>query len=365
MTYEVVVVGGGVVGAATLYHLALAGCSGAVLLERETIGSGSTSKAAGGFRAQFSDELNIRIALRSIDRLARFGDEPGFDIDFKQWGYLFLVSQDDEDTFRSSVDLQRDLGVPTEWLTPDEAAEMVPGLDVTGITAATFGPLDGYATPEAVAQGYAVAARRLGATVRQGVEVVRISSDRGRVTGVELRDGSSVSADTVICCTGVWAPDLVTPLGLDLPVRPERRDVFFTGTDPLVHRLPLTIDFATGFYFHREGTGLLLGGREHSLEDLAPHAMARLPMLEDLEVRHGWWGWYAMSPDHNAIVGRADEPDGLLYATGFSGHGFQQGPVVGEYLAALALDQPPPLDLAALSADRFAAGDLRPEKNVV
>jgi sarcosine oxidase subunit beta len=169
----------------------------------------------------------------------------------------------------------------------------------------------------------------------------------------------------VICVAGVWTTELTATAGLELPVTPEKRYVFLTDPDPLPHELPLTIDFETSFYFQRERDGLLFGGRVATLEDLAPAATHRLPILNELGIKPGWWGYYAMSPDHNAIVGRAREPEGLLYATGFSGHGFQQSPVVGEYLSDLAVGREPVLDLSPLSVDRFATGEVKPEANVV
>jgi sarcosine oxidase subunit beta len=363
---EVVVVGGGVMGASALYHLARAGCSGCVLIERETLGSGSTSKAAGGIRAQFSDELNIRIALECIRRYERFAEEPGGEIDFKQWGYLFLLTAEAEvEAFRASVALQQSLGVPSRMIESEEAAEIVPALRVDDVLAATFCPLDGYATPEAAVQAYASAAVGQGAAIVQGCSVTRIVVEGGRVIGVETDEGL-VATERVVLTAGVWSRELGLTAGLDIPVEPEPRHVFFTQPgDPLPHELPLTIDFATGFYFHREGRALLFGGREQSLEDLAPVAAHRLPILEELEVRGGWWGYYEVSPDHNAIVGAASEPAGLVYATGFSGHGFQQGPVVGEHVAMLALGRPTPFDLAPFALERFAEGTARPELNVV
>lgn len=362
----VVVIGGGITGASALYHLAKASCADAVLLERDTLGAGSTSKAAGGIRAQFSDELNVRIALECVRRFERFAEEPGGEIDFKQWGYLFLLSRDEDvASFDRSLALQQRLGVPSRRLEPAEAAEIVPGLVVDDLLAATFCPLDGYATPEAAVQGYAAAAAGLGATIVQGCAAVRIAVEGGRVTGVETA-GGTIATERVIVAAGVWSRELAATAGLDLPVRPEARHVFFTGPgDPLPHELPLTIDFATGFYLHREGRGLLLGGRERSLEELASVAAARLPLVAELEVRGGWWGYYEMSPDHNAIVGAAAGPAGLVYATGFSGHGFQQGPVIGEHVADLALGRPTLFDLSPFAVERFAEGAERAELNVI
>lgn len=363
-TADVVVVGGGVMGTSVLYHLAKAGCTSAVLLERETLGAGSTSKAAGGIRAQFSDELNIHIAAESIRRFERFDEEFGTSIDFKQWGYLFLLHDEHIERWTTSIALQNSLGIPSRLIDIDEAMAIVPQLAPEGLAAASFCPTDGYATPEAVAAGYAQTASRLGASIVQGCNVSELIVEQGRVQGVRTTRGD-VGTDTVICCAGVWTSELTARVGLDLPVTPEKRYVFLTDPDPLPRELPLTIDFETSFYFQRERNGLLFGGRVPTLEELAPAATHRLPVLNDLGIRPGWWGYYAMSPDHNAIVGQAPEPGGLFYATGFSGHGFQQSPIVGEYLADLALSKEPAMDLSPLSAARFKSGELKPEANVV
>jgi sarcosine oxidase subunit beta len=363
---SVVVVGGGVMGASALYHLAREGCPDAVLIERETLASGSTSRAAGGIRAQFSDELNIRIGLECIHRYERFAEEPGGEIGFKQWGYLFVLTREsDVRRFRASVDLQQSLGAPSRLLSAGEAAAILPGLAVDDVLAASFCPIDGYATPEAAVQGYATAAARLGGRIVQGCAATSIDVDRGRVTAVET-DHGRIAAERVIVTAGVWSRELAATAGVDLPVQPEKRHVFFTAPgDHLPHELPLTIDFATGFYFHREGEGLLFGGRAETLEELAPEAVHRLPALEEIPVRGSWWGYYEMSPDHNALVGETADPAGVVYATGFSGHGFQQGPVIGEHVALLALGLPTPFDLTPFSVERFALGASRAELNVV
>jgi sarcosine oxidase subunit beta len=373
---SVVVVGGGVVGASTLFHLAAAGCRDAVLVERDTLGSGSTGAAAGGIRAQFSDELNVRIARECIARFDRFPDEVGGEIGYHRCGYLFLLRADSVLPFTASVELQRSLGVDTALLTPAEAAAIVPGLRVDDLAAATFNPEDGTADPGAVVSAYAAAARRMGARVVQGTEVQRVVVEAGRVAGVETSAGT-ISCERVVCAAGVWSRELAATVGVDLPVRPDRRYVYVADAGArgggLPADLPLTIDFATGLYLHRERPGsprVLVGGPWSSVDDLAPVALHRLPGLADATIRPGWSGLYEMSPDHNAIVGAADEPGGFLYATGFSGHGFQQAPVVGDYLAALALGLPPPLDLSPFSVARFSdadadAGSQRPEAHVV
>jgi sarcosine oxidase subunit beta len=362
---EAVVVGGGVMGASTLYHLAAAGCADAVLVERDSLASGSTSASAGGFRAQFSDELNIRIATRAIECFARFTEEFDTEIDFRQRGYLFLLREEEVPAFREAVALQRSLGVPADLLGVEEALRLVPGTSPDGLAAATYCPIDGQATPEAVVQGYARAARRLGARTVTGCAAREILVRDGRVTGV-VTDQGTIATSRVFCTAGVWSPELARTAGVDLPVTAQRRYVYqVRGRGPLPASIPLTIDFGTGFYFHGEGTGLLLGGPWASAEELAPVAVRRLPIVADLGIVNAWSGFYEMSPDHNAIVGATADPAGFYYATGFSGHGFQQAPVVGEYLADLALGRPPALDLAAFAVERFARARPRPEANVV
>lgn len=357
---DIAVVGAGVMGTSAAYHLADLGAD-VVLIEKETIAAGSTSKAAGGFRAQFADELNVRMAIENIARLTRFEDEFGIDIDFKQWGYLFLLLDDEVAMFEQAVDLQRRHGVPTEVLDPEEIEGLVPGLHLDDVAAATYCPTDGYCTPEAVAQGYARAASERGGRVVQGCTVRTIDAEDGAVQSVTT-DRGVVSVRQVVLTAGVWSAELARPLGLELPVKAEKRHVWLTeGPDGFPHQLPNVIDFATGFYFHREGDGLLFGGRQDTLDGMATVVGHRAPSMLELEIRPGWWGYYEVSPDHNAMVGTAEEVAGLHYATGFSGHGFQQGPVVGEHLAQLALDLPTTFDLTPLAASRFAGGRVVPE----
>jgi sarcosine oxidase subunit beta len=354
---DVVVVGGGAIGASTAWHLRELGIDDVVLVERDTLASGSTSKSAGGIRTQFADELNVRIALRSLEELRRFADE----IDLRQHGYLFLLDDDaDMAAFREAVALQNRLGVPSRVLTPSEAAELVPQLVVDDLVGATTCDWDGYATPEALVQAYA-----RGLDVRQGWPAERVVVANGRVEAVEGPRGR-IATGCVVCCAGVWTPELAATAGVEIPVEGEARWMWFSPQDGgLPERLPLTIDFSTGFYLHREGGGIVFGGREPALEEVAAHAEKRVPAIVEAPVQSSWWGYYELSPDHNAIVGEAAGPTRLLYATGFSGHGFQQAPAVGEHLAELVAGREPTLDLGAFSLDRFARGEQRREIFVV
>ena len=363
---EVVVIGGGVMGAAALRYLAELGCPRPVLLERDTLASGSTGRCAGGVRTLFSDELNVRIGTESIRRLQRFEEEVGEPLDLRLDGYLFLLDQPG-DVARFEADLADEIltETATRMLSPEEVREMVPQVAVDDLRGAVFNAMAGIVTPDFVVQGCARRAAQLGARVEQSCPVQRIIVEGNRVTGVETGHGR-VDTGCVVLTAGVWSRELAATAGLDLPVEPERRFMYVTNSAPhFPERVPLTIDFSTSFYFHREREALLFGGRDQSLDDLVPHAARRVPALAELEVRHTIWGYYEMSPDHNALIGAAAEPEGLLYATGFSGHGFQQGLVVGEHLAELALGLEPTFDLSHLDVERFARGTARTELNVI
>jgi len=347
------VIGGGAVGASAAWHLRELGIEDVVLVERDSLGSGSTSKSAGGVRMQFADELNIEIAKRSFVELERMDG-----IDLHRVGYLFLVDdEDDLAEFRAALALQQRLGVPSRELSVAEALELVPQLAPKGLLGATFCQLDGHCTPEAVVQWYA-----RGLTVLQGCEVTGIDLRAGRV---ETSRGP-IATGTVINCAGAWAAEVGALAGVEIPVRGEPRWMWFSPeAGDLPEPMPMTIDFSTGLYVHREGPGVVFGGRETSLEALAPAIERRLPLLAELPVQASWWGFYEVSPDHNAIVGELDAPGRFLVATGFSGHGFQQAPAVGEHLAELVAGVVPTLDLSPFSLDRFAAGEAREEKFVV
>jgi glycine/D-amino acid oxidase-like deaminating enzyme len=355
---EVLIAGGGAIGASIAFHLAEAGVD-VLLCERGELGSGSTSKGAGGVRAMFSDELNVRIGLRSLERLGAFPERPGAEIDLQRVGYLFLLTRRPEvEEFERAVGMQNALGVPSRMVDADEAGRLSPLAGLEDVRAAAFCPLAGHCSPEGVVQGYAAGARRHGARIATGRQVARIETRRGRITGAETSEGL-VTAETVICAAGVWSPALGEQVGARLPVRPERRRVAYTGPmEGLPERIPMTIDFETGFYFHREGPGLLFGTNDvcevHDewLERATPVIARRAPALLDAPIAGGWSGLYEMSPDHNALLGEAPAPGRFLYATGFSGHGFQQAPAVGEIIRDLYLRREPFVDVAALAADR-------------
>ena len=374
---QVVVVGGGVMGTSAAFHLAEAGVS-VVLLERDELASGSTSRAAGGVRANFSDELNISLGKRSLELFAEFPQRPGQEIDLHRSGYLFILTRpEDVELFSASVALQNSLGVESRMVDVDEACRLSPLLNPAGVLAAAWSPNDGHCTPESVVQGYAAGARRHGAVVRTGVEVTGIDTASGQITAVHSTDGS-IQTGCVIDCAGAWSPQIAAYVGVDLPVTPYKRELLVTEPMPEPMEMAFTIDYATSFYWHREGPGILTGFSRKDVdpgfdisrdadfpERLAELAAVRAPALLDLGVRSGWAGLYEVTPDHNALLGESKSVSRFLYATGFSGHGFLQGPAIGEILRDMYLGVTPFIDVSPLDVERFASGQLRPERNIV
>jgi sarcosine oxidase, subunit beta len=379
---DVVVVGGGVVGASAAYHLAAAGAGRVLLLEGEDrLAAGSTGACAGGFRTQFSSEVNIRLSLASVPMIIGFTEEHGLPLDVVQHGYLFLVR--DEALWREFVaanELQRSLGIEAELLMPERAGELAPGISLDGIVGAAYGPQDGIADPSGLTQGYATLAQRAGAEIELGVPVTAIRVDGERITGVETAAGS-VEAPVVVNAAGPWAGVLAATAGVELPLEPIPRHVLVTGAFPgAPERRTLVIDAVTSFYFHREGPGVLMGmgspnerptfdtrpDEEFVAGELLPTAVRVFPPLEEASVEHSWVGLYEMTPDRHPIIGRAPGIEGLYLANGFSGHGFQHAPVVGKVLAELIVGgRAKTVDISGLGLERFSAGELVRERHVV
>jgi sarcosine oxidase subunit beta len=268
-------------------------------------------------------------------------------------------------------------------LTPSEAGKISPLLNTKDLIAASFTPHDGHCTPESVVLGYAGGAKKLGATVLTNTEVSAIKINSGEITSVVTSAGE-VRTKAVMNCAGAWSPQIGSMVGLELPVTPYKRELVITEAlsesfADLPANMPMTIDYSTSLYWHREGKGLLMGFSDKSiqagfdlkrdpqfLEKLGAIAMLRAPRLMDIGIGKGWAGLYEVTPDHNAILGEFKKVSRFFYATGFSGHGFLQGPAIGEILRDLYLNKQPFVRIDQLSADRFlATGQLRPEYNIV
>jgi len=367
-TASVVIVGGGCIGASVAFHLARAGLQDIVLVEAERLGSGSTGRSAGGVRHQFATELNVRLSLESIAFLERFEQETGAAADLRLTGYLMLAhSPAAWRSLQESVALQKSLGVPAHLLTPRECREFVPQLRTDGLLGASFGERDGHAVPENVVQGLAGAARRLGATILEGTPVTALTRQGDAVTGVQTPAGP-IAAPIVVLATGAFTRPLAERAGLDIPIDPVRRCVYVTRPFAgMPEHIPMVIDFDTGFYFRREGAGLIIGMRNPEeppglgtavdwafFEQVSRRAAWVCPTLAEAAILRGWAGLHEDTPDHNGILSWVAGCPGLLVAAGFSGHGFMHSPATGRIAADLVLGRDCGLDLAPLSLGRFA-----------
>jgi sarcosine oxidase subunit beta len=381
-TADVVVVGGGVVGASAAYHLAAAGAGRVLMLERaDHLAAGSTGACAGGFRFQFSSSLNVRLSQASVPMITGFTQEHGLPLDVVQHGYLFLVRGEDLwRDFLAANRLHASLGVEAEVLTPEQARELAPGIALDGLAGATYGPRDGIADPSGLTHGYATLARRAGAHIELGATVEAVRTAGGRVRGVDTREGA-IEAGVVVNAAGPWAGVLAATAGIDLPLEPIPRHVVVTGPFPgAPERRTLVIDAQTSFYFHREGAGVLMGMggmRERAsfettidetfiADGLLPTAVRVFPPLESASVEHAWVGLYEMTPDRHPIIGEAPGVSGFYLANGFSGHGFQHAPVVGKLIAELVVQgTATTVDVSGLGLERFERGALVREGHVV
>ena len=378
---DVVIVGGGAMGASTAYHLALKGCKNVVLLERNSLfGQGATGKCAGGIRHQFSTEINIRLSILSLPMLDRFEDELGQAIDLRRCGYLFfLAREEDARAFRASLMLQHRLGVTTEWLTGNQVRSRLPFMRLDDVLGATWNSQDGLVDPNSLVQGYIAGARRLGAKCLTEIEVTGINLEGRRVRGVKTKVGEII-APVIVNAAGPWAAKIGEMLDVEIPVVPVRRQIAMTAPiSQLPSNFPFVVDFAKNLYFHREGPGILTGmsnldeppsfNQQVDPEWELIHfdaAMVRIPFLENVGISSRWAGLYEVTPDAHPILGKAPEVEGFYCINGFSGHGLMHSPACGLLLAEEILHgKANTLDITSLRLSRFREGKLIPEYNAV
>jgi sarcosine oxidase subunit beta len=377
-TAEVVIVGAGIMGVSTAYHLARLGAGRVVVLERDTVCSGSTALASGGIRHQYANRLGVELTTHSIVTYERFREEFGVDPNFRQHGYLILIATGEElAVARQSVALQRSLGVTVELLDAAAVRALCPYLHTGDLLGATYTPRDGYADPYLCATAIAARARELGVEIRQGHEVRGFIRHGDRVSGVTTAAGA-VEARAVVVATGAWSGVVGKLAGVDIPVRPHRRHKFMTAPFPpgrIPAATPFVIDPQRNFSLRREGPGLLLGhGRrdepdgfstevDRSLEPrVVERAIHRAPALADAELMRAWAGLYEMTPDQTGIVSAVPGAAGLHVIAGFSGHGFMHGPIAGQLMAEiLTHGRATTMDASPLDMSRFARGEAHVE----
>lgn len=377
---EVVVVGGGVLGASVALHLTRAGVRDVLVVEAGDVCSGSSGKPIGGVRAQFSDALNVALAARSLEFYERLHAEVGIGLD--QVGYLFLLRQAGHvASFEAAAAVQAGFGLESRIIDVDHARTLFPHLDPAAYLAAAWTPRDGHARPRLAVAAMMDRAVRGGATVVDRCSVTGIDVRGGEITAVRTGAGT-VATSTVVCAAGAWSRRVAAMVGVDLAVEPVKRQIALTRAPRPSVRIPFTIDASTTFYTHgadRGGDrGLLVGmsdphqapGFERTYDPAWEGALRTLvrgcaPALADLEITEGWAGLYEQTPDANALIGEAGGVGRFLYATGFSGHGFCQAPAAGEVVADLVAGRAPFVDVAPLRAERFAEHAPVLEANIV
>lgn len=387
------IIGGGVIGASVAYHLAMRGESDIVILERDRVpGTGSTGRATGGIRCQFETPVNIRMSLHSLNFLKRCG----FDAGYEPRGYLFFATQPEHfEYLKTSSERQKQLGVANvRMVTKEEIEEIVPGMIADDILGGAFCSDDGFVNPIALLSGFLRNAVERGAEVRCGVSAESFAVRNGRVAAVTTNDGE-IECENVVLCSGAWVAELAATAGVELPVKPFRRQIVWARTNEnLPASLPMVIDIGSGFHFRPAiefGTIENAAGEhlksppnqaadevffaypdpdETSSFNTSPDdgfikkvyklAEMRAPFLANSEVIREKCraGLYEVSPDHHAILGRCGV-EGLFLANGFSGHGVMHSPAAGHALAEIILDGTShTIDVSQLSIDRFAKGEL-------
>lgn len=374
---DVVIVGGGVMGFATAYHLLVRDPSLSIsVIEKDpTYRLSSTLLSDGNVRVQFNLEENIRISLYGMEVLEQFADTMEVngirpEVSMRRQGNLFLVDESGREAAEAGLALQRSLGGAVEWLDADDIAGSYPPYAGDRLIGGTLGSIDGSVDPNAVLHGYRRKAVSLGAVYVTG-EAVALLHDGDRITGVTLASGETISSDVVVNATGAWAKDFLATAGVDLPVLPVMRTVFVVETTLPTAGMPSGF-LPSGVYLIPESESTWLVGwslpddpvgfdftvhRDRFYDRYWPALVEDLPAFDRLRVVRGWTGLYAVNTlDGNAILGEWPEMKGLFLANGFSGHGFQQCHAVGRYLAELILGLPPVIDLSRFGPERIIDG---------
>ena len=373
-TADVVVIGGGAIGASTAFHLTSLGVRNVVLVERRHLAAGATGKSGALVRMHYTNEAESRLALASLEIFRDFEAIVGGACGFEAVGFLQLVGPEYREALRRNVARQRRLGIDTRELSLDETRSLLPDLELSGVGAVAYEPGSGFADPTATTYAFAGAARRAGATIATHCEALRVVTEAGRVVAVETSSGR-VATRAVVIAAGAWAQPLLQPLGLDWALVPYRIQVsIFRWPAGFGQRHPAIIDATQKSWFRPEGAAATLIGVELGSAHADPEKYdepvdaayvagcraalaARFPAFEDAPMRGGWAGMIMMSPDGRPIIERVASVDGLWVMAGDSGTSFKTSPAIGRGLAEwITTGAPVTADLAPFSSRRFAEG---------
>ncbi len=374
-TAEVVIVGGGVIGASTAFHLAKAGVRRVTLVERRQLGAGASGKSGAVVRMHYTNPHESRLAHESLRYFQNWPDAVGAgDCGFEACGFVEMVAPEHEGQLRANVAAQQAIGIRTSIIAARDLAELVPGLRLDGLGPAAYEPDSGFADPNATLFGFIAAARALGVEVRTQVEVAAIRVSGGRVAGVDTSQGP-IDAPRVVLAPGAWAARLLAPLGLDFGLVPHRVQVaIFRWPLGFSRRHPVMIDATQGFWFRPEGAAATLVGLETGIEgtdvdgldegvdtdyvaDGRRRLATRLPAFAAATMRGGWAGLITLSPDERPIIDQIPSVPGLYCMLGDSGTSFKTAPAIGRCLAEwITSGRPQLMDLTPFRSTRFAEG---------
>lgn len=365
-TADVVIIGGGIIGAATGYYLSKRKHR-VLLLERSFPCSGSTGRCIGGIRAQFTHDLTIRLMLENIRMFSELHHEIGRSIEWYQGGYLFLAFDEQRrQALLDAIAIQRRHGLKVDFLSAAECCCVAPGLEPDGLIGGAYCPTDGQANPFYTTYGYLAAMRKLGSEVLTQTEVTQINTERGRVVSVKDQRGNEYSTPVVLNAAGCWAARIGAMVGLEIPVTADRHEALVTEA---VERClePMLVDYRPdGCYFVQNyETGHFIGcytpvplvpgdrvDASHEFITEMPRRMTRLmPKLAGVKVLRQWAGSYEMTPDGNPICGKTPV-EGFFVCAGMSGHGFMFGPALGLHMAELIETGHSRLDLSEFRLER-------------
>jgi len=371
---DVAIIGGGIIGLYTAYELAKRGVENIAVYEKNYIGSGSTFRCGTGIRQQFGDEANIKMMMRAVDKWSTVGEEINFPpLKMAKAGYLFLLySEEEVEQYKKNVALQNSLGVPSKIITPEEAREIVPGLDISEVIAASWNPTDGKANPFLAVHGLAKALKRLGVEINEYTEVKEIKVNDGAVEGVKTSKGD-VKADIVLNAANAWAKLFNEKLGVKIPIEPYKHQGIVTEPFKMGEIKPMVVSFKHGgAYLTQKPNGGVIGGialkygptwditpTYEFLREVAKNFSRIVPALKYITIIRQWGGYYAETPDHNAAIGKIKEIEGYYLSAGFSGHGFMLAPAAAEGMAELITNGSSSLPLNFYDPYRFQRGELR------
>jgi glycine/D-amino acid oxidase-like deaminating enzyme len=357
VTTDVVIVGGGLIGASAAWALTERGVNGVAIVERDTVGSGGTGKSSGVVRCHYGVSSLAAMATRSLELFEHADEILGEDVGFHQTGYVVGVGPQNVDAITASMEAQRAVGVRTESISADDVQRLWPTADLEPFAAFAWEERGGYGDAYQTAQAFAAAARRRGARLQQNSAVTDIIVDRGRATGIRLADRTTISAGTVVVAAGPWSVSLLSAHDIDLPITVHREEIMLIDPGQDIGKVPVFSDLVSLQYIRPEGTdGQLLFGNSdlaelkpadpdrylnRATDDFIEMAIekvgARLPGLVNPSIASTYAGCYDVTPDFNPVISRT-MIDGLIVAAGFSGHGFKISPAVGRLIADLVVD---------------------------